>query len=258
MVRVVDINCDMGESFGRYTLGQDGLIVKFISSANVACGFHAGDPIVMDETVRLVAENGIGCGAHPGFPDLLGFGRREMMLSSREIRASVIYQLGALSGFAGRYGIRLQHVKPHGALYNMAARDYRVARAVAEAVACFDHRLILLCPAGSEMARAGREVGLCSASEVFADRAYESDGTLVRRSEPGSVIDHPDEVAERVLGIVMHGRVRTRDGGELKVSPDSICIHGDTPGAPALAERIRKVLLDFGVSVEPLGGFLRC
>ncbi len=248
----VDLNCDLGESFGAYVIGMDKQVIPFISSANVACGYHASDPVVMEETTALCALHGVSVGAHPGFPDLMGFGRREMRVSPSEAKAYVLYQLGALYGFCRAAGIPLRHVKPHGALYNMAAKDYPLAKAVCEAVAAFDNRLILLALAGSEMVRAGRELGLRVAQEVFSDRAYEEDGSLVARSKPGAMIKDEEEAIARVVRMVTEGKVKAITGKDISVAADSICVHGDGEKALAFVERIRADLMAAGVDILSL------
>ncbi|MBR2663948.1 MAG: LamB/YcsF family protein, partial [Clostridia bacterium] len=201
----IDLNADLGESFGRYTLGMDEKIMEVISSANIACGFHAGDPMVMERTVRLAAEAGIAIGAHPGFPDLMGFGRRNMAVSPEEARAYILYQLGALDAFLRPMGIRMRHVKPHGALYNMAAADEQLARAICGAVKDFDPELRLVGLSGSLLIRAAEKTGLRAISEVFADRAYEADGSLVSRRKPGAIISDEREALRRVIRMVKEG-----------------------------------------------------
>lgn len=251
MVRV-DLNSDVGESFGAYKLGLDAEVLKHVTSANIACGFHAGDPMVMAKTVALAVENGVGIGAHPGYPDLQGFGRRNMNLTPEEVKNFVIYQVGALAAFARAAGRPLQHVKAHGALYNMAAKDAKLARAIAEGVKAVVPDAILLALAGSEMVKAGREVGLKVAQEVFADRAYNSDGTLVPRSQPGSMIHDPEVAIPRAVQMVTEGRVTAITGEEIAIQADSICVHGDNPEAIAFVVRIREALAAAGVEVVPL------
>jgi UPF0271 protein len=249
----LDLNADLGESFGAYKLGQDALLMPLITSANVACGFHAGDPGVMRETVALAREHGVAVGAHPGFPDLVGFGRRDMKASPREIEDFVIYQIGALAGFVAAQGMRLQHVKAHGALYNMAVRDRVVADAIARATASVDRSLILFGLAGSELIGAGQRAGLRTAREGFADRSYRPDGTLVPRQEAGAVIEAADGVVTRALAMARDRTVIASDGSRLSLAVDTICLHGDTPGAATLASRLRQALTDAGVSVLPVG-----
>ncbi|HUW65649.1 MAG TPA: 5-oxoprolinase subunit PxpA [Spirochaetia bacterium] len=226
----VDLNCDMGESFGVYQLGCDEEIVQFVSSANIACGWHAGDPLVMDRTVALAAAGGLAIGADPGLPDLAGFGRRAMALAPDETGSGVLYQIGALAAFCRKYGVQLKHVKPHGSLYNLAGRDRATALAIAGAVKAFDPALILVTRAGSELAKAGREYGLRVAGEVFADRACNSDGSLVPRRLAGSVLADSESVVPRVVRMVREGRVAAVDGQDIPVRADTVCVHGDTPG----------------------------
>jgi len=255
MDRKVDVNCDLGEGFGAYKLGFDEEIMPHISSANIACGFHAGDPMYMRRTVRLAEAAGVGIGAHPGLPDLLGFGRREMMVSHHEARDYVVYQIGALQAFTETK--RLQHVKPHGALYNMGARNEELARAVAEAVMEVDPNLILVGLTGSAWIKVGRELGLRVACEVFADRSVNPDGTLVPRKHPRAVIDDVEEVAARVLRIVTEGKVTAINGEEIEMTGDTICLHGDTPGAINLAQTLRRRLETAGVTIVPVGTFCK-
>lgn len=250
----VDLNCDVGESFGRYALGDDAGVLPHVTSANVACGFHGGDPSVIRRTVRLAVRRGVAVGAHPGFPDLTGFGRRELHAAPDEIEDLVLYQVAALAGVAAAEGGRLRHVKPHGALYNMAARDRALAGAVARAVAAADARLILVGLSGSRLLDAGRDAGLEVASEAFADRAYAADGALQSRSLPGAVIRDPDVVVRRVVEMIRGGEVESATGERVTVRADTVCIHGDTPGAAALAAAVRAGLEAAGVEVAALGG----
>ncbi|MBI3048474.1 MAG: LamB/YcsF family protein [Acidobacteria bacterium] len=248
----VDLNADVGE--GRLgALGQDPALMPSITSANVACGFHAGDPGVMRATVALAREHGVAVGAHPGFPDLEGFGRRELQVSPRDVEDFVVYQVGALAAIAAAQGIRLQHVKPHGALFNMAVRDRALADAVARAAAVLDRELILFGLPGSELVTAGERAGLRTAREGFADRAYGPDGTLVPRAEPGAVIHDPEVVVRRALRMVREGTVEAVDGSRVPLVIDTLCVHGDTPGAAELAARIRRALVDAGVKVKAVG-----
>lgn len=248
----VDLNSDLGESFGAYKIGMDADILQYVSSANIACGFHAGDPIVMEETVRLAKKAGAAVGAHPGYPDLQGFGRRNMICTPKEVKAYVKYQLGALLAFTRTAGIPLQHCKPHGALYNMAAKDKALAAAIAEAVADVDAGIILLGLAGSAMTEAGKEAGLRVAGEVFADRAYQADGSLVPRSMPGAVIHDTEEALSRTVRMVKEGIVTAVTGETVPLTADSICVHGDNPSALAFVKAIRERLETEGVSVVPL------
>jgi UPF0271 protein len=249
----VDLNSDCGESFGAYTIGQDPLLMPHITSANVACGFHAGDPGVMRATVALARTNGVAVGAHPGFPDLVGFGRRALQATPREVEDFVIYQIGALAAVAASQGARLQHVKAHGELFNMAARDPGLADAIARATAAVDRSLILFGMPGSEMIAAGKRAGLRTVSEVFADRAYEPDGSLMSRRKPGAVIHDPEAVVQRVIRMATERSVVASDGSVIPLEVDTICVHGDTPGAADLAARIRKALAGAGVEVKPVG-----
>jgi UPF0271 protein len=249
----IDLNADVGESFGVYTLGEDSALIPVITSANVACGFHAGDPGVMRATVALARTHGIAVGAHPSLPDLVGFGRREMNATPHEIENAVAYQIGALAGIAAAEGVRLQHVKAHGALYNMAARDRVVADAVARATALVDRTLILLGLPDSQLTAAARAAGLRTASEGFADRAYQADGSLVPRSQPGAVIDDPDVVVARAVTMARDRTVVAINGARVALDVETICVHGDTPGAAVLAGRIRGALHAAGIGVRALG-----
>lgn len=245
----VDLNCDLGESFGSYTIGRDADILPLITSANIACGMHAGDPVVMRKTVRLALDAGVALGAHPGLPDLMGFGRRRMDISPEEAYALVLYQTGALAAFAAAEGARLQHVKPHGALYNMAAKDYLLAHAIARAVYDLDPELILFGLAGSESVRAAQDVGLRVASEVFADRAYLPDGSLMPRSEKGAVITDENKSLAQALSLVTEGKVTAAGGAQIAVQADTICVHGDGIKALAFTRKIRAALEEHKVTV---------
>lgn len=250
----IDLNCDMGESFGAYTIGHDAEVMPFITSANVACGLHAGDPTVLRETVRLAKQHGVAVGAHPGFPDLVGFGRREMKMSAREVEDSLLYQIGALAGVAAAEGVRLQHVKAHGALYNMAVRDAELALAIGRAIASVDRSLMMFGLPGSELLRAGETLGLTVVAEAFADRAYEPDGSLVSRRKPGAVIHDPSAVVARVVRMAKEGVVTAIDGSTVRLNAATICTHGDTPGAHELVQRIRAGLEEAGVVVKGIRG----
>lgn len=252
----VDLNSDLGESFGRYTLGMDDKIIPLITSANVACGYHASDPVVMEKTVAMAKQAGIRVGAHPGFPDLMGFGRRNMAVSPQEAKAYVLYQLGALDAFCWANGVKLQHVKPHGALYNMAAKDYELARAICQAIAEFDKNLIVLALCGGELARAAQDMGLRTALEVFADRAYEEDGTLVNRRKEGAMITDEDEAIARVIRMVKEQKVRAITGKDIPIQVDSVCVHGDGEKALAFVRRIREALLQEHITICPLDKFV--
>lgn len=250
----VDLNCDLGESFGAYTIGMDEQVIPHITSANVACGYHASDPVVMEKTVALCKAHGVSVGAHPGFPDLMGFGRREIRITPAEAKAYVLYQLGALDAFCRAAGMKMNHVKPHGALYNMAAKDKALAGAICQAIRVYDKTLVFLALAGSEMVRAGLEAGLSVAQEVFADRGYEEDGSLVNRSKPGAMIHDEQEAISRVVRMVTEGKVKAVTGKDIPVCADSVCIHGDGPNALVFAQRIREALTGAGVQLLPLKG----
>jgi 5-oxoprolinase (ATP-hydrolysing) subunit A len=244
----IDLNCDMGESFGAWTIGSDAAVLPYVTSVNIACGFHAGDPSVMRATVHAAAAHRVAVGAHPGLPDLNGFGRRDMAVSPQEVYDMVVYQVGALQAIAGAAGVMVRHVKPHGALYNMAATRRDLADAIARAVQDVDAMLILVGLAGSALIDAGTVLGLRVAREVFADRSYRADGTLVPRATPGALISDVDVAVARVLRMVQQGRVLALDGTDIAVTADTICIHGDAPGAPQFAQRIRTALHTAGVS----------
>ena len=248
----IDLNCDLGESFGAYTIGRDADVLPLITSASIACGWHAGDPVIMEKTVRLAKENGISAGAHPGFPDLMGFGRRNMTLSAAETRAYILYQLGALDAFCKAAGTPLHHVKPHGALYNMAAKDPSLAAAVCDAVKSYNPNLIILAQESGHLYKEAVKAGLPAAAEVFADRAYEEDGSLVSRSKPGSMITDPEEALQRVLGMVKDHKVTAITGKTIELKADSVCIHGDNEHAVEFAAKIRKTLADNGIEITPL------
>ena len=259
MLKQIDLNSDVGESFGAYSIGLDEAVVPLISSANIACGFHAGDPLVMTRTVSLAAENGVGLGAHPGLPDLMGFGRRVMDVSLAEIRHYVTYQVGALQAFAKQRGRPLQHVKPHGALYNMAVRDTEISNAIAEVISGLDENLILVALAGPNrdaLEAIAERHSIRVAFEFFADRAYNPDGSLVSRKLPGAVLHDDKKVAERVIKLVKHGTVTAIDGTEIELKADTICVHGDNPEALALVKIIRTSLTDSGIEICPMGTFL--
>src|SRR5476649_1927917 len=246
----IDINSDVGESFGAYTIGRDAALMRSITSANVAAGFHAGDPSVLRETIRLAKAHGVAVGAHPGFPDLVGFGRRELNVTPQEAEDLVLYQIAAVAGVAAAEGVKIQHVKPHGALFNMAVRNAELASAIARAVDAFDKTLILFGLPDSEILAAGRAAGLRVAAEVFADRAYEADGSLVSRNTPGAVIHDADAVVSRAVRMVRERRVDAIDGAPVTLVADTICIHSDTPGADDLAIRLRAALDVAGIAVK--------
>jgi UPF0271 protein len=248
----IDLNADVGESFGVYQLGNDEALLRHVTSANVACGLHAGDPSVMRRTVKLAVALGVAVGAHPGFPDLQGFGRREISMGTQEVEDLVLFQVAALAGIAAAEGARLRHVKPHGALYTMAAKDDRLASAIAAGVAAFDRSLVLVGPPNSALVGAGAARGLKVASEVFADRAYRADGSLVPRHVAGAVIDDPDVVVQRALRMARANEVIAIDGSKLSLKAETICVHGDTPGAAATAGLLRQGLRDAGITVAAL------
>jgi 5-oxoprolinase (ATP-hydrolysing) subunit A len=256
MGKRIDLNCDMGESYGIYHIGADEHLMPWITSANIACGYHAGDPLVMDRVVRLASQFGVEIGAHPGFPDLVGFGRRSMQLGPGEIENDVLYQVGALAAFARSVGAELAHVKPHGALYNMAARDSAMARAIARGVARAGSDLVLVGLAGSALIEAARKEGLRVASEGFADRAYNVDGTLRSRELPGAVIENPEEAAERAVRIARDGIIVAYTGEKISLHVDTICVHGDNLAAVEIVKTIRQKLVEAGIAVAPMGSFV--
>jgi len=256
MAGTIDLNCDLGESFGVWRLGEDEEMMSVISSASVACGMHAGDPLVMTRTVRLCRAHGVAVGAHPSYPDLVGFGRRRIPMRPEEITAYGLYQIGALEAIARAEGLDLQHVKPHGALYNVASVEEDVAAAIVDLMRRAYPDKILVVLAGSVLERIAREAGLRVAREAFCDRAYRRDGTLLPRSEPGAVLTEPFEVASRAVRIVYGEPIETADGGQITVEADTLCIHGDTPGAAALARAVRAALEEAHVEVLPMGEWL--
>jgi len=247
----IDFNCDMGESFGSYKLGHDEEIINCITSANIACGFHAGDPNWMRRTVELAEKHDVAIGAHPGFPDLRGFGRRNMHIASYDVKNDVIYQIGALTAFTRAK--KLQHVKPHGAMYNMAADSEGLARAICQAVLEVDPNIILIVLAGSPWFDVAKEMGLRVGREAFADRAVCADGRLVPRSRPGSVIEDVEEVVKRTMKMVTEGKVTAVTGEEIEMGADTLCLHSDTPNSIEMASSIRSVLEGIGVEIVALG-----
>ena len=249
----IDLNSDLGESFGAYKMGRDEDILPLVSSANVACGFHAGDPATMDKTAALCASSGAAIGAHPGFMDMVGFGRRNMNISPAEAKTLIQYQVGALDAFCKAKGMKMQHVKPHGALYNMAAKDAALAKAICEGIYEYDNTLILLGLANSEMINQAKVVGLPWAAEVFADRAYEDDGTLVARTKPGAMIHDEDEAVARVVRMIKEGKVTSVNGKDIEMKPDSVCVHGDSEKALLFVQKIRNALTAEGIAIKPLG-----
>ena len=249
----IDLNSDLGESFGRYTLGLDDQIIPLVSSANVACGQHAGDPMVMRDTVRMAADAGIAIGAHPGYPDLQGFGRRDMNLSPDEAYSYMLYQIGALQAFCAAAGVPLRHVKPHGQLYNHAAIDPELAAALAQAVRDVDDRLVLVGLANGALVDEGRKLGLTTAEEFFTDRNYTDEGKLVNRNDPAALIRSEEEAIERVKNAIRDGSILSVNGKLIDLHPDTICVHGDSPTALAFVRRTREALEEDGIAIKPVG-----
>ncbi|MCL6632940.1 MAG: LamB/YcsF family protein [Alicyclobacillus herbarius] len=249
----LDMNCDLGESFGAYTLGNDEQILNVVTSCNIACGFHAGDATTMRRTVELALGKGVAIGAHPGLQDLVGFGRRNMDISPQEAYDIVVYQIGALDGFVRACGGRMQHVKPHGALYNMAAVSAPLAEAIAKAVYKVNPELILFGLSGSELVRAGQKIGLRTASEVFADRTYQKDGTLTSRRQPDAMIHDTEKAVQQVIRMVKEGKVLSQQGVDVDIQADTVCIHGDGPHALEYAAQIRRALEQAEIRVAPIG-----
>ena len=245
----VDLNCDLGESFGNYHLGLDREVLSYVTSANVACGWHAGDPLIMDETVVLCKDKGVALGAHPGYPDLMGFGRRAMKISPAEAKAYMLYQVGALDAFAKLHGMKLQHVKLHGAFYNMASVDPELANAVLNGLEAFGKGIRAMVLSGSYIAQEAQRRGIPLIQEVFADRGYTDQGTLVPRNEKGAFIKEPEEALERVLCMIKEGCVLSNTGHSIPIQADSICLHGDNPEALAFAKTIREGLENGGIQV---------
>ncbi|SMC24165.1 UPF0271 protein [Clostridium acidisoli DSM 12555] len=252
----VDLNCDLGESFGNYKIGADEEVIQYISSANIACAFHASDPIVMDNTVKLAKQYNVSVGAHPGLADLVGFGRRKMDISNKEAKAIVQYQIGALKAFSVANGIEMKHVKMHGALYNMAAKDLALALAICEGIYEVDPNLILLALCGSKMIDAGVSTGLRVASEVFADRAYKEDGSLVERTRNGAVITDEDVAIKRVIRMIKESKVETINGIDIKVKADSICVHGDGIKALQFVKKINQAFQKESIEIAALDKIL--
>jgi UPF0271 protein len=250
-VRSIDLNCDCGEGFGAYRIGDDAAMLDIVTSINVACGFHGGDPQIMAETFKAAREKGVAIGAHPGFPDLWGFGRRRLPYTPGEIERIAAYQIGAAGALAAYSGARLGHVKPHGALSNMAVEDEAIAAAIVRAVKAVDRTLVVLAPAGTKFEAAARAHGLAAASEIYADRAYKDDGLLADRSCPGAILKDPEEAAERAAAMVLEGAIITVSGLRLAVPIDSLCIHGDTPHAIAMASVLRARLEQAGIALAP-------
>lgn len=255
----IDVNSDVGESFGVYKLGLDEEVIPHITSANIACGFHAGDPGVMRKTVALAKQHGVGIGAHPGFLDLMGFGRRNVDATLEEIQDYVVYQAGALQAFVQSQGLRLQHVKPHGSLYNMAVANPEIWEAIAQVLAEMDREIILVALAPSKrepLLEIGKRHGIRISLEAFPDRAYHKDGSLVSRREKGAVIHDHEVVAKRALKMALEGKVVALDGTEIELKPDTLCVHGDNPAAVQMVKRIRQELKDAGVAVTPMKEFV--
>ncbi|MGE6894321.1 LamB/YcsF family protein [Priestia flexa] len=246
----IDLNCDLGESFGSYVIGNDEAILPYVTSANIACGFHGGDPFVMKRTVELASRENVAIGAHPGLPDLNGFGRRSMAISAREAFDITLYQIGALSAFCHALGAPLYHVKPHGALYNMAAVNAELAEGIAEAAYTIGEEVILYGLAGSELVTAGKRIGLPTANEVFADRTYEQNGTLTPRTVEGAVIHDKQRAVDQVLMMIKKGKVHTRQGEEIKIEADTVCIHGDGRSAVVFAQSIHQELKKEGIIIQ--------
>lgn len=253
----IDLNSDLGESFGQWCMGDDAAMLDIVTSANVACGFHAGDPASILRTLKAAAAKGVTIGAHVAYPDLVGFGRRNMDVSSDELTADVIYQIGALQALATAAGTSVRYVKPHGALYNTIAHDKRQALAVIEAIRAVDARLVLVALAGSPLVELARGEGLTCIAEAFADRAYTPQGTLVSRREPGAVLHDAEQVAQRMLRLVQTGEIEAIDGSVTRIEADSICVHGDSPGAIQMAREVRQLLEQSGVDLQAFAGAAR-
>jgi len=252
VVRRIDLNTDAGESFGRWTLVDESQLFRYVTSANIACGFHAGDPASIWRSVRVAKSLGVAIGAHPGFPDLMGFGRREMFVSVEELKSYTVYQLGALDAFLRVEGMKMQHVKAHGALYNMAWVREDYARALAEAAHAYRSDLIVVAPYGSAMAKVAEELGLKVAFEAFIDRGYTSDGRLAPRGAPGALITDMNKIIERVISVVDKGMVVSVDGKPIEIRAHTLCIHGDSPNAVEIARTVSQKLREFGVEVAPI------
>lgn len=256
MKGIVDLNSDIGESFGNYVLGLDSEVIKHVTSVNIACGWHAGDPLIMENTVGQAVANNVAIGAHPGYPDLMGFGRRNMDISPKEARTYMIYQLGALNAFAAANGVKLQHMKLHGAFYNTASIKPELAESIIDGILDVDKDIILLALSGTYIAKRAKEKGLRVAQEVFADRAYNPDGTLVSRNLPGAVIHDHNEAIERIKKMVLEGKITAINGEEIDIVADSICVHGDNPEAVNFVKYIRESLISEGVQVKNLNEFV--
>jgi UPF0271 protein len=255
MRKKIDLNSDMGESFGAWRMGRDAELMDYVSSINIACGFHAGDPTIIAETIKTAIKKGVSVGAHPSYPDLQGFGRREMALSPEEVFDIVLYQIAAVKGICEAYGIKLHHVKPHGALYNRAAKDPALAKAIVKAVKTLDKNLVFYGLAGSHLISEAEKIGLKTASEVFADRTYQPDGTLTPRTEPGALIENAERAVAQVLEMVKDQTVTAVGGEKISIKADTVCIHGDTPQAPEFARTIRERLIKNGIEVSAIWHF---
>jgi 5-oxoprolinase (ATP-hydrolysing) subunit A len=249
----IDINCDLGEGFGLYKIGEDDELLSFISSANIACGFHAGDPMIMDATIKKAKQKGVKVGAHPGFFDLYGFGRRPFNVDANEVKNLILYQLGAIQAFCQYHRIELNHVKPHGALYNMAAKEPYIARAIVEATKSFNPSLIIYGLANSELIQASIDLNMPFAIEAFVDRTYQEDGTLTPRHLPSSTIHNIDESVKQALSIILHKKVTTPSGTSISLEADTLCIHGDHQNSVELASALRKEILERGIVIKGLG-----
>jgi UPF0271 protein len=249
----IDLNADVGESYGAWRLGEDEQLIPLVSSVNIACGLHAGDPLTIERTVELAVQAGCAIGAHPGYPDLAGFGRRDLAMRPDEVEAAIVYQVGAVAAFARAAGAELRHVKPHGALYNRAATDPAMAESIARGICRVSRELVLVGLASSVMLDAGRAAGLAVAAEAFADRRYDPTGHLRSRTEPDAVIDDPDAVGRQAVAIAIYGTVTAADGSRIAIAADTICIHGDLPGATGRAAAVRRALEAAGVEIRPIG-----
>ena len=256
MKGIVDLNSDLGESFGAYTIGMDSEVLKYVTSSNIACGWHAGDPLIMEKTVKEAIKNVVAIGAHPGYPDLMAFGRRNIDITPAEARAYMLYQLGALSAFATANGTKIQHLKLHGAFYNTACIKPELADAIVDALYEFDKNIILLALSGSYILKRGEEKGLKVAHEVFADRAYNTDGTLVNRKLPGAMVHDKDVAIQRIKRMVTEGKVTAIDGTDIDIKADSICVHGDNPEAVNFVKFIKESLEADGIEIKNIGNFI--
>lgn len=253
----VDLNSDIGESFGAYTMGMDEEVIQYVTSINCACGYHAGDPLIMDKTVAMAKKHGVAVGAHPGYPDLMGFGRRKMDVTPEEARNYMLYQVGALSAFTQAHGMKLQHMKLHGGFYNTACNDEKLAKAILDAIEAYDKNLILMVLSGSYIAKEGKARGFRVSEEVFADRGYNADGTLVNRKLPGAFVKDPKEAIPRVVRMIKEGKVKAVDGTDIDIAADSICVHGDNPKAMEFVKSIRKGLEEEGIQILSVSEFIK-